>query len=85
MHPAFSVVFFTTATGAGYGLLALLGVLAGQGFVPPDFWLGIVGMGLALGLISAGLLSSARQKGPPRRTCRAVYQWRRSGLSTELV
>jgi hypothetical protein len=27
MHPAFSVVFFTTATGAGYGLLALLGVL----------------------------------------------------------
>ncbi|TIU14946.1 MAG: hypothetical protein E5W40_05030, partial [Mesorhizobium sp.] len=29
MHPAFSVVFFTTATGAGYGLLALLGVLAG--------------------------------------------------------
>ncbi|TIQ13519.1 MAG: dimethyl sulfoxide reductase anchor subunit, partial [Mesorhizobium sp.] len=56
MHPAFSVVFFTTATGAGYGLLALLGVLAAQGFVPPDFWLGLVGMGLALGLISAGLL-----------------------------
>ena len=29
MHPAFSVIFFTTATGAGYGLLALLGVLGG--------------------------------------------------------
>ena len=25
MHPAFSVIFFTTASGAGYGLLALLG------------------------------------------------------------
>ncbi len=34
MHPAFSVVFFTTATGAGYGLLALLGVLGGLGFIP---------------------------------------------------
>ena len=26
MHPAFSVIFFTTASGAGYGLLALLGL-----------------------------------------------------------
>ncbi len=27
MHPAFSVIFFTTASGAGYGLLAMLGTL----------------------------------------------------------
>ena len=26
MHPAFSVIFFTTASGAGYGLLFLLGL-----------------------------------------------------------
>lgn len=31
MHPAFSVIFFTTASGAGYGLLALLGVLGPAG------------------------------------------------------
>ncbi|RUV69134.1 MAG: dimethyl sulfoxide reductase anchor subunit [Mesorhizobium sp.] len=83
MHPALSVVFFTTATGAGYGLLALLGVLAGQGFVPPDFWLGLVGMGLALGLISAGLLSSAGHLGRPERAWRAFSQWRSSWLSRE--
>jgi DMSO reductase anchor subunit len=85
MHPAFSVVFFTTATGAGYGLLALLGVLAGQGLVPPDFWLGLVGMGLALGLISAGLLSSAGHLGRPERAWRALSQWRSSWLSREGV
>ncbi|TIM65296.1 MAG: dimethyl sulfoxide reductase anchor subunit [Mesorhizobium sp.] len=85
MHPAFSVVFFTAATGAGYGLLALLGVLAGQGFVPPDFWLGLVGMGLALGLISAGLLSSAGHLGRPERAWRAFSQWRSSWLSREGV
>ncbi|TIQ49906.1 MAG: dimethyl sulfoxide reductase anchor subunit [Mesorhizobium sp.] len=85
MHPAFSVVFFTTATGAGYGLLALLGVLAGLGFVPPDFWLGAIGMGLALGLISAGLLSSAGHLGRPERAWRAFSQWRSSWLSREGV
>ncbi|HLF21389.1 MAG TPA: dimethyl sulfoxide reductase anchor subunit, partial [Aestuariivirga sp.] len=26
MHPAYSVILFTTASGAGYGLLALLGL-----------------------------------------------------------
>ncbi|PAQ08523.1 dimethyl sulfoxide reductase anchor subunit family protein [Mesorhizobium temperatum] len=83
MHPAFSVVFFTTATGAGYGLLALLGVLAGLGFVPPNFWLSLVGMGLALGLISAGLLSSAGHLGRPERAWRAFSQWRSSWLSRE--
>ncbi|MER8475967.1 DmsC/YnfH family molybdoenzyme membrane anchor subunit [Mesorhizobium sp. M1163] len=85
MHPAFSVVFFTTATGAGYGLLALLGVLAGQGFIPPDFWLGLTGMGLSLGLISAGLLSSAGHLGRPERAWRAFSQWRSSWLSREGV
>ncbi|RWQ43037.1 MAG: dimethyl sulfoxide reductase anchor subunit [Mesorhizobium sp.] len=85
MHPAFSVVFFTTATGAGYGLLALLGVLAGLGFVPPNFWLGLVSMGLALGLISAGLLSSAGHLGRPERAWRAFSQWRSSWLSREGV
>ncbi|MER9561215.1 DmsC/YnfH family molybdoenzyme membrane anchor subunit [Mesorhizobium sp. M0571] len=85
MHPAFSVVFFTTATGAGYGLLALLGAFAGQGFIPPDFWLGLVGMGLALGLISAGLLSSAGHLGRPERAWRAFSQWQSSWLSREGV
>jgi DMSO reductase anchor subunit len=85
MHPAFSVVFFTTATGAGYGLLALLGVLGGFGAIPPDFWLGLIGLGLALGLIAAGLLSSTGHLGRPERAWRAFSQWRSSWLSREGV
>jgi len=85
MHPAFSVVFFTTATGAGYGLLALLGLLGGLGFIPADFWLGLAGMAMALGLIVAGLLSSTGHLGRPERAWRAFSQWRSSWLSREGV
>ncbi|CDX61824.1 DMSO reductase chain C [Mesorhizobium plurifarium] len=85
MHPAFSVVFFTTATGAGYGLLALLGLLGGFGVIPADFWLGLVGMALAFGLIVAGLLSSTGHLGRPERAWRAFSQWRSSWLSREGV
>ncbi|OBQ83341.1 DmsC/YnfH family molybdoenzyme membrane anchor subunit [Mesorhizobium sp. WSM3873] len=83
MHPAYSVVFFTTATGAGYGLLALLGVLGGLGFIAPELWLGLVGMALSLGLIAAGLLSSTGHLGRPERAWRAFSQWRSSWLSRE--
>lgn len=85
MHPAFSVIFFTTATGAGYGLLALLGVFAAFGLVPPDRWLGFVSLGLSLGLITAGLLSSTLHLGRPERAWRAFSQWRSSWLSREGV
>jgi sulfite dehydrogenase (quinone) subunit SoeC len=85
MHPALSVIFFTTATGAGYGLLALLGVLGGLHIIPPYFWLGLVGLALALGLIAAGLLSSTAHLGRPERAWRAFSQWRSSWLSREGV
>lgn len=85
MYPAYSVIFFTTATGAGYGLLALLCLAAALGFVPPDFWLGLVGLGLALALVSGGLLSSTGHLGRPERAWRAFSQWRTSWLSREGV
>jgi DMSO reductase anchor subunit len=85
MHPAYSVIFFTTATGAGYGLLALLGVSAGFGLIEPGFWFRFVSLGLALGLIAAGLLSSAAHLGRPERAWRAFSQWRSSWLSREGV
>ena len=34
MHPALSVIFFTTLSGAGYGLLALLGAGLALGWWP---------------------------------------------------
>lgn len=85
MHPAFSVIFFTTASGAGYGLLFLLGLAAAFGLLPPDPWFGLVGFGLSLGLISAGLLSSTAHLGRPERAWRAFSQWRSSWLSREGV
>jgi DMSO reductase anchor subunit len=85
MHPAYSVIFFTTATGAGYGLLALLGLSAGFGLVETGFWFRFVSLGLALALISAGLLSSAAHLGRPERAWRAFSQWRSSWLSREGV
>jgi DMSO reductase anchor subunit len=36
MHPALSVIVFTSASGAGYGLLAATGALAAFGRLPPD-------------------------------------------------
>lgn len=85
MHPAYSVILFTTASGAGYGLLVWLAVFGALGLAPitPEF--GLVGFVLALGLISTGLLSSTFHLGRPERAWRAVTQWRSSWLSREGV
>jgi DMSO reductase anchor subunit len=85
MHPAFSVIFFTTAAGAGYGLMALLGIFAVVGALPADRWLGLASMGTALALVTAGLLSSTAHLGHPERAWRAFSQWRSSWLSREGV
>ena len=80
-----SVIFFTTASGAGYGLLALVGVLAPLGLVPSDGRFGAAALGLAFVLITAGLLSSTLHLGHPERAWRAFSQWRSSWLSREGV
>ena len=85
MHPSFSVIFFTTASGAGYGLLTLLGVLAPLGLAPANAAFGFVALGLALGGITAGLISSTFHLGHPERSLRAFSQWRSSWLSREGV
>jgi DMSO reductase anchor subunit len=83
MHPAKSVIFFTTTTGAGYGLLFWLGVLAYRGLIGPDFAFGLVAFGIAFVLVIAGLLSSTLHLGHPERAWRALSQWRSSWLSRE--
>src|SRR5688572_21545968 len=85
MHPAYSVIFFTTASGAGYGLLIWLGVFGPLGWVPQTSAFGLVGLGLALLLITGGLLSSTAHLGRPERAWRALSQWRSSWLSREGV
>lgn len=83
MHPALSVIFFTTLSGAGYGLLcwAALGALSG-GAAPRTLLAATL---LALVLASAGLLASFRHLGKPLRAWRAFSQWRTSWLSREGV
>ncbi len=83
MHPAFSVIFFTTASGAGYGLLGLAGILAPLRLIPADRGFALTILALAFGLITAGLLSSAAHLGHPERAWRAFSQWRSSWLSRE--
>ena len=84
MHPAYSIIFFTVSSGAGFGLLAVLGIVAAMG-MPPEgalYWVGFV---LGLGLSGAGLLSSTFHLGHPERAWRAFSQWRSSWLSREGV
>jgi DMSO reductase anchor subunit len=85
MHPALSVIVFTTATGAGYGLLAWLGAFAAGGVLPSNRWFALAALGLALALITGGLLSSTLHLGRPARAWRAFSQWRSSWLSREGV
>jgi sulfite dehydrogenase (quinone) subunit SoeC len=85
MHPAYSVILFTTASGAGYGLLVWLALAGALRLVPVERWLGVAGFGLAFTLITAGLLSSTAHLGRPERAWRAFSQWRTSWLSREGV
>lgn len=85
MHPAYSVILFTTASGAGYGLLALLGLVGFNHGQASSLWFGLTAMVIALGLITIGLLSSTFHLGHPERAWRAFSQWRSSWLSREGV
>jgi DMSO reductase anchor subunit len=85
MFPAASVILFTTASGAGYGLMAWLGLCAALGLLPPEPWFGFVALGLTTLLITGGLLSSVFHLGRPERAWRAFSQWRSSWLAREGV
>ncbi|MGH8496770.1 MAG: dimethyl sulfoxide reductase anchor subunit family protein, partial [Gammaproteobacteria bacterium] len=83
MNPAYSVIFFTTATGAGYGLLILLALLAAGGLIPSQTGFGIAAFATSLTLVTGGLLASTVHLGHPERAWRALSQWRTSWLSRE--
>ena len=85
MNPAYSVILFTTASGAGYGLLALLGLVGVQHGQASSIAFGVSAMVLSLVLITVGLLSSTFHLGHPERAWRALSQWRSSWLSREGV
>lgn len=85
MRPALSIVLFTTASGAGFALLLLVGLGAPLGLLPASSGFGFVALAVAALLAGSGLLSSAFHLGHPERAWRAFSQWRSSWLSREGV
>src|SRR5438046_10257879 len=83
MHPALSIVFFTTASGAGFALLFLLGLAAPLGLLPQSGWFGFVALATAFILAAEGRVSSVFHLGRPERVWRAFSQWRSSWLSPD--
>jgi DMSO reductase anchor subunit len=85
MHPALSIVFFTTASGAGFALLFLLGLGVPLGLLPAGAGFGLAALASAAALAAGGLGSSVFHLGRPERAWRAFSQWRSSWLSREGV
>ncbi|MEO1688269.1 MAG: DmsC/YnfH family molybdoenzyme membrane anchor subunit, partial [Pseudomonadota bacterium] len=83
MHPAPSLIVFTTLSGLGFGLMVFLGLFgahgAEAGSVP------MIYSALALALAGIGLMASAAHLKRPERAWRAFSQWRSSWLSREGV
>jgi len=82
MRPAFSLIIFTSLSGLGLGLAAIMGL--GLLAAPSSGWWLLQNM-LALGLVGAGIVSSTFHLGHPERAWRALSQWRSSWLSREGV
>jgi DMSO reductase anchor subunit len=85
MHPALSIVFFTTMSGAGFALLLLIGLGVPLGLLPADPLFGLAALATAAALAAGGLVSSVFHLGRPERAWRAFSQWRSSWLSREGV
>jgi sulfite dehydrogenase (quinone) subunit SoeC len=85
VNPSLSIIIFTAASGAGYGLIALTGLLNLAYVLPEPRWFGAATFVLALALVSGGLISSTFHLGRPERAWRALSQWRSSWLSREGV
>ncbi|GGO55084.1 DMSO reductase anchor subunit [Roseovarius pacificus] len=79
MHPAPSVIIFTTLSGLGFGLLFWLGL----GLPPVTGWVAFVFFAIAYALAVGGLLASTFHLGHPERALKAFTQWRTSWLSRE--
>jgi DMSO reductase anchor subunit len=81
MHPAPSVILFSTLSGLGFGLLAFLGI----GMPAPTGWVAFVFFAIAYLLAVGGLIASTFHLGHPERALKAFSQWRSSWLSREAI
>lgn len=81
MHPALSVIVFTTFSGIGFGLMAVLGLGLGK----PDLAFQWTATVAAFAFAVIGLMSSTLHLRSPSRAILAFSQWRSSWLSREGV
>lgn len=81
MHPAPSVIVFTTLSGLGFGLLFWLGL----GLPAVTGWVAFAFFAIAYALAVGGLMASTFHLGHPERAWKAFSQWRSSWLSREGV
>jgi DMSO reductase anchor subunit len=84
MHPAFSILFFTTLAGAAQGLVFALALAALFGLALAPGFVGIA-LGVAEVLLVAGLAASFLHLGRKMRAWRAVLMWRTSWMSREVI
>ncbi len=84
MHPAWSVIVFTTVAGAAQGLVTVLALAVLLGAAPS---LALLDRGLLLALVMlvVALGASFLHLGRPERAWRAVMMWRTSWLSREVI
>ncbi len=85
MHPALSVIFFTTLSGAGLGLLALTALVFAVAPLPLSREYALIPWAAGVVLLGLGLFASLMHLGQPQRAWRALSQWRSSWLSREGV
>lgn len=81
MHPAPSVIMFTTLSGAGFGLLVWLGL----GLPPVTGGVAFGLLALAYVLVVGGLIASTFHLARPGNARFAFSQWRTSWLAREAV
>jgi DMSO reductase anchor subunit len=78
MTPILPAIFFTTASGAGYGLIALMAFFQASGVLPTDPKLGLVGFAIAFTLVTIGLIAPVLRPGRLAQAWSAASQWHTS-------
>lgn len=79
MHPAPSIIMFSTLSGLGFGLLTMLGL----GLPDVSGWVAFVFFAVGFALAGGGLISATFHLGHPERALKSFSQWRSSWLSRE--
>ena len=83
MHPALSIIFFTTASGGGFGLFVVLSVYALFNKLDATLFITLCVVGFIL--IILGLFSSTLHLANPKNAWRAFSRFKTSWLAREAV